>query len=314
MTASTPLRIGTRKSPLALWQAEHVAGKLRSKGFSVELVPITTSGDLLKGSLAQSGGAGLFTKEIQRALLDRRCDIAVHSLKDLPTDPVEGLVLAAVPEREDPSDCLVSIEHRNLDSLPSGTIVGTGSPRRRAQLLAHRPDVRVAEIRGNVDTRLKKLSDGEYGAILLALAGLRRLGLEDRVSQRIPLEIMLPAVGQAALGLETRADDTRSMDAVRTMDDVSSHAAVRCEREVLRQLRAGCLAPVAAHAHWIGDELTMTCRVYASDYARCVTAHQSMSAQASDPSLNDIANALVEGMMTQLISQNAHELILHSKT
>jgi len=295
-----------------MWQAEHVAGKLRSHGFSVDLVPVTTSGDLLKGSLAQSGGVGLFTKEIQRALLDGRCDIAVHSLKDLPTEPVEGLLLAAVPEREDPSDCLVSCDHRNLDRLPVGTVVGTGSPRRRAQIVGYRPDLQLADIRGNVDTRLKKLDDGEYGAIILALAGLRRLGLEDRISQRLPFEIMLPAVGQAALGLETRADDRRTIEAVRIMDHAPSHIAVRCERDVLRQLRAGCLAPVAAHAHWVGSELRMACKVYSPDFVRCVSAQQSALAPERSDAMTDMVNEVVSGMMAQLVSLQALELISNS--
>ncbi|MFO0014497.1 MAG: hydroxymethylbilane synthase [Planctomycetota bacterium] len=314
MTTTFTLRIGTRKSPLATWQAEYVASQLQSHGFSVELVPITTSGDVLQGSLAQAGGAGLFTKEIQRALLDNRCDIAVHSLKDLPTEPIEGLGLAAVPMREDPSDCLVAREARSLETLPPGAVVGTGSPRRRAQLAQRRPDLTLSDIRGNVDTRLKKLSSGEFDAIVLALAGLRRLGLEHSVSETLSLDTMLPAVGQGALGLETRVDDARSIDAVRTLDHAASHMAVHCEREVLRQLRAGCLAPVAAHARWVDDEFTMSCRVYSRTLDRCVTAHHAVGSQnprATDPGLTE---SMIGEIMRQLIAQDAIQIVSDSRT
>jgi hydroxymethylbilane synthase len=303
------LRIGTRKSPLATWQAEHVASLLRSYGFSVELVPITTSGDVLQGSLTQSGGVGLFTKEIQRALLDNRCDIAVHSLKDLPTEPVDGLCLAAVPEREDPSDCLVAREHFYLESLPSNSVVGTGSPRRRAQLLQARSDLKLADIRGNVDTRLKKLANGEFDAIILALAGLRRLGLEHVVTQRLSWEIMLPAVGQAALGLETRFDDSATIEAVRMLDHPTSHLAVFCEREVLRTLKAGCLAPVAVHAQCLDRELFMTCRVFSSDYKQLVVAEHRISAERPLALDRALGERLVAEIMKQLRLRGAELLI-----
>ena len=308
-TSLTTLRIGTRKSPLATWQAEHVASLLRFRGFSVELVPVTTSGDVLSGSLTQSGGVGLFTKEIQRALLDHRCDLAVHSLKDLPTEPVEGLCLAAVPEREDPSDCLIARGNCNLESLPSGSIVGTGSPRRRAQLLQARPDLKLSDIRGNVDTRLKKLANGEFDAIILALAGLRRLGLEHVVTQRLSWEVMLPAVGQAALGLETRADDSATIEAVQMLDHPTSHLAVFCEREVLRALNAGCLAPVAVHARCLDRELFMTCRVFSSDYKQLVVAEHRISAAQPLALDRSLGERLVAEIMKQLRLHGAELLI-----
>jgi hydroxymethylbilane synthase len=295
-----------------MWQAEHIAGRLQSNGFSVELVPITTTGDLLQGSLSQSGGIGLFTKEIQRALLDHRCDIAVHSLKDLPTVPVDGLILAAVPQREDPADCLVSRGGQPLDSLDPGAVIGTGSPRRRAQLLSYRPDLVLKDIRGNVDTRLKKLGQGEFDAIVLAVAGLRRMGNEESITQRLPFELMLPAVGQAALGLETRDRDEVAIHAVRTLDDPETHLAVQCERDVLRQLQAGCLAPVAAHAHWEEDSWNMACRVYTRRFDRCIRAQYSVAAKDGDHLRPDIGKAVVDGIMTQLISQNAIEIVSES--
>jgi hydroxymethylbilane synthase len=292
-----------------MWQAEYVAGQLQALGFPVEMVPITTTGDVFQGSLAQSSGVGLFTKEIQRALLEERCDIAVHSLKDLPTMPVEGLTLAAVPPREDPADCLVSRDQQKLDVLLPGAVIGTGSPRRRAQLFRHRPDLRVADIRGNVETRLKKVFDGQYDAVILAIAGLRRLGLEHAVTERLSFDWMLPAVGQAALGLEVRVDDRRTIDAVRPLDHPQTHLAVRCEREVLRSLRAGCLAPVAVQAQFLEDAFTMRCVVYSSNYSRWVSAEDRISAQHFVGFEPRQADKLVAGILDQLRKQQVEELI-----
>ncbi|MFN6129934.1 MAG: hydroxymethylbilane synthase [Planctomycetota bacterium] len=309
MTPQPPLRIGTRKSPLAMWQAEYVSGRLQALGFSVEMVPITTSGDVFQGSLAQSNGVGLFTKEIQRALLEGRCDIAVHSLKDLPTIPVEGLTLAAVPPREDPADCLVSRDQKKLDSLAPGSVIGTGSPRRRAQLFQHRPDLKVADIRGNVETRLKKVADGQYDAVILALAGLKRLALENSITERLSFEQMLPAVGQAALGLETRTEDPRTIDAVSGLDHPPTHLAVDCERSVLRSLRAGCLAPVAAHAQFSENVFRMRCVVYSNDYKRWVSAEDRISAEHFVGFEPRHADNLVAGILDQLRQQHVEELI-----
>jgi hydroxymethylbilane synthase len=225
-----------------------VATELRKLGVEVVMVPIITAGDVSTTPLGQSGGVGLFTKEIQRALLDGRCDLAVHSLKDLPTDPVEGLLLAAVPEREDVGDCLIGRTGKSLAELPTGAKIGTGSQRRAAQIRAMRPDVEILDIRGNLDTRLKKLDDGHYDAILLAAAGLKRLELDHRVTQRFSSDEMLPAVGQAALGLETRFDDCATIDAIERLSHLPTHQAVVAERAMLRALRGGCLAPVAALA------------------------------------------------------------------
>ena len=222
-----PLRIGTRGSKLARWQADWVAAELSRLGTSVEIVEISTQGDREQaGPLSSLGGEGVFTKEIQRALLANEVDLAVHSLKDLPTEPVAGLVLGAVPTRASTADALVSNAFASLDELPQGARIGTGSPRRQAQLLHRRPDLQVLGIRGNVDTRLRKLDDGEYNAIILAEAGLQRLGLADRIAQSLTPDIMLPAVGQGALGIECRDDDPITKTALQNLDDQASRFAV----------------------------------------------------------------------------------------
>jgi hydroxymethylbilane synthase len=257
-----PLRLGTRASPLARWQAEWVAAQLARHGVAVTLVPITTTGDRdQRGPVAQIGGQGLFTKEIQRAVLQHEADLAVHSLKDLPTEAVPGLVLAAVPPRAACGDVLVCRAASGLDTLPQGAVVGTGSIRRRAQLWHVRPDLQMRDIRGNVDTRLRKLSDGEFDALVLAEAGLTRLQLADRITQRLPRDVMLPAVGQGALGLECRADDAATQAALKLLDDPPSHACVLAERALLAALRAGCLAPVGAWARADAGAIDLYCVV-----------------------------------------------------
>jgi hydroxymethylbilane synthase len=255
MADDIPLRLGTRGSPLARWQADWVAGRLREHGVAVEIVQITTQGDVKTGPLASFGGVGVFTKEIQRALLDERIDLAVHSLKDLPTEPIPGLKVAAVPPREAVGDVLVTRDGVSLDDLPKGAKVGTGSTRRRTQLWYVRPDLVIEDIRGNVETRLAKLDAGEYDAIVLAEAGLSRLGLRDRVQHVLPQKIMLPAIGQGALGLETRSDDSRTIAAVQPLDDLLTHRSVIAERAFLSTLRGGCLAPVAGYAFFEGSNL-----------------------------------------------------------
>jgi hydroxymethylbilane synthase len=242
------IRLGTRNSPLALWQSGWVAEQLRARGCPVQLVPLTTAGDVTAGPLRQLGGEGLFTKRLQIALLEEEIDLAVHSLKDLPTEPVSGLLLAAVPEREDVRDAFVSTRFVALETLPDGARVGTGSLRRAAQLRWQRPDLQILDLRGNVDTRLRKLDEGQYEAIILACAGLRRLQLADRITQALDLSLMMSAVGQGALGLETRASDMEVVQAVQGLDHAATHACVRAERAFLQATRAGCTAPVAAHA------------------------------------------------------------------
>ena len=258
------IRLGTRQSALALWQADYVSAGLRSLGHEVQLVKIITPGDVSITPLGESGGQGVFTKEIQRALLDNRCDLAVHSLKDLPTEVIPELCLVAVPPREDTSDCLLS-KGLQLADLPLGASIGTGSPRRKASLLNIRPDLLVKDIRGNVETRIRKLDEGHYEAIVLAFAGLHRLGLESRITQKFSTDEMLPAVGQAALGLETRADDTETIQAVIPLDDLRTHAAVVAERTLLRSMRAGCLAPLACNAIVNANSVQIWARVFSSD-------------------------------------------------
>ncbi len=222
-------------------------------------------GDVSTRPLGEVGGQGLFTKEIQRALLDGRCDLAVHSLKDLPTEPVEGLRLTAVPPREEVGDALISAKGVDFAALPQGAIVGTGSIRRAAQLRRWRSDIEIRDIRGNLDTRLRKLDEGQYDAILLAVAGMKRLGLDGRISEILSLDRILPAVGQAALGLETRNDDPRVIEFVSKLNDEPSYAAVVAERTMLRELRGGCLAPVAALATVDGERLRLRASVFSLD-------------------------------------------------
>ena len=296
-----PLRLGTRGSALAQWQAEWVAAQLNSLGVEVELLPITTRGDQRQEPLGAIGGEGLFTKEIQRALLDDRIDLAVHSLKDLPTAQPAELCLAAVPERAPAGDALVCLKHPSLDALPEDATVGTGSMRRRAQLLHVRRDLRMKDIRGNVETRLRKLQQGEYDALILAQAGLQRLGLAEKITQRLPLTLLLPAVGQGALALETRADDKAARNSVAPLNHPATHAAVVAERAMLAALQGGCLAPVAGYGRVENDRLILTGRVISHDGARLLEA--TLAA--------DVANAAALGrqIAEALLAQGAAELI-----
>jgi hydroxymethylbilane synthase len=247
MTATTPIRIGTRASPLARWQAQWVADQLAARGHAVELIPITTRGDIDRDSpIGDIGTTGVFTKELQRALLEGRIDVAVHSLKDLPTDEVAGLALAAVPPRESARDALISRDATPLEALRAGARIGTGSLRRQAQVLHIRPDLKVMPIRGNVETRLRKLAEAECDAIILAEAGLIRLGFAERITEYLEAPRFLPAVGQGALGLETRwKGEIRSL--IAALDDATSRAAVIAERAFLADLQGGCLAPIGGY-------------------------------------------------------------------
>ncbi len=260
----TPLRLGTRGSPLALWQAHHVRDRLAPLAAPrpVELVLIETQGDRVRDRpLAQIGGDGLFTKEIQNALLDGRADVAVHSLKDLPTLPVEGLDLAAVPPRGPVGDVLVSRRHRRFDDLPTGAVVATSSLRRRSQLLHRRPDLRIESVRGNVETRLRKLDEQGLDAIILAEAGLVRLGLAANITEVLDRAWMLPAVGQGALGLECRADDAETLRLLAPLNDPATRACVLAERALLRGLGGGCLVPIGALGTVAGETLHLRAAV-----------------------------------------------------
>ena len=242
------LRIGSRGSQLALWQANHIAGLLRVQGHEVEIAIIKTTGDRLQEvTFDEVGSEGMFTKEIEEALAEGRVDLAVHSLKDLPTDLPEPFALAATPVRVDPRDVFVSVNYANLAALPQHARVGTSSQRRRAQLKAMRADVEAVEFRGNVDTRLRKLAEGQVDAILLAAAGLDRLGRTDWVRERLDPKDFCPAAGQGALGIETRKDDASTIDAVSFLDDADTRFAVTAERSALAALGGGCQVPIGIH-------------------------------------------------------------------
>ncbi len=255
------LCIGSRGSQLALWQANHIAALLRGEGHTVEIEIIKTTGDRLQEvTFAQVGSKGMFTKEIEEALAEGRVDLAVHSLKDLPTELPEPFALAATPPRVDPRDAFVSVKHANLAELPEGARVGTSSQRRRAQLKALRPDIEVVEFRGNVDTRLRKLAEGQVEAILLAAAGLDRLGKTDWVRERLDPKHFCPAAGQGALGIETRKDDGATIEAVAFLDHRDTRFAVTAERAALAALGGGCQTPIGIHcrpsmAEGAGDEI-----------------------------------------------------------
>jgi hydroxymethylbilane synthase len=249
------LRIATRESPLALWQADYVKTRLEAAhpALTVELLPMTTRGDqLLNSPLAQIGGKGLFIKELEVALLDGRADLAVHSMKDVPVEFPEGLELAVICEREDFRDVFVSNQYATLDELPQGAVVGSSSLRRQCQLRARRPDLQIRDLRGNVNTRLRKLDAGDYAAIILAGAGLIRLGMAERIRQFLPVEISLPAGGQGAVGVECRSMDARSKALLATLHHEPTAVCVRAERAMNARLQGGCQVPIAALAQLSG--------------------------------------------------------------
>ncbi len=284
---SAPLRLGTRASALATTQSGHVADALRAAtGRDVELVPITTAGDVLTGPLTQLGGTGVFVAALREALLRDECDLVVHSMKDLPTGAVPGLALAAVPPRASQRDVLCSRGGHTLHTLPDGAVIGSGSPRRVAQLLRHRPDLQVRGIRGNVDTRLRKVHDGEYDAIVLAEAGLTRLGRTDEIADRFDLDTWPTSAGQGALAVEVRSDDPELADLVALVGDAPSTAASLLERAVLAALEAGCAAPVgisARHTDAVDApaSISLVAEVYSLDGARSVRVERTVDAAAA---------------------------------
>jgi hydroxymethylbilane synthase len=301
MTA--PLRIATRRSPLARWQAAHVSELLRARdpALPVRLHEVVTRGDrILEVPLAAVGGKGLFVKEIEDALLAGRAELAVHSMKDLPAEPAAGLVIAAVPEREDPRDALVAPRARTLSALPEGARVGTSSLRRAAQLRALRPDLRIETVRGNVETRLRKASEG-LDAVVLAHAGLRRLGLADRVTYVFPPEEMLPAVAQGALAIQARAGDEATLARLRPLDHLLTRVQVEAERGFLARIQGGCQIPVAAHATVEGDQVRLRALVASVDGARLVRAERS------GPRAE--ARALGEAVAEELLGRGADRIL-----
>lgn len=256
MTSSQHLVIATRESRLALWQAGHVRDLLQANGHQVELLGMTTQGDqILDRALSKVGGKGLFVKELETALDEGRADLAVHSLKDMPMELPEGFRLACVMVREDPRDALVSVRYDNLAALPHGAVVGTSSLRRVVLLRALRPDLKIEALRGNLDTRLRKLDEGQYDAIVLAAAGLKRLGLANRIRQLFDVTEMLPAAGQGALGIEIRTQHTAVAEALAPLADNATWLAVSAERAVSRAMGGSCSMPLAAHAVWHGNQL-----------------------------------------------------------
>jgi hydroxymethylbilane synthase len=260
--------IATRRSRLALWQAEHVKQRLEAvhAGLSVELLAMSTRGDeLLDRRLEEAGGKGLFVKELENALADGRADLAVHSMKDVPTELPEGLVIAAILPREDVRDAFVSLAWPSLSAMPPGARVGTSSLRRGAQVLRRRPDIVVVPFRGNVETRLRKLAEGEADATLLACAGLRRLGLDDRISAAVAPEEMLPAVAQGAIGIEIRAGDSEIAALIGPLDDPRSSSEVAAERVFLARLEGSCRTPIAALARVAGDRLVLDGEILTPD-------------------------------------------------
>lgn len=254
------VRIATRKSALALWQAEYVKARLEffHPGLVVELVPMSTQGDkILDTPLAKIGGKGLFVKELETAMLEDRADIAVHSMKDVPVEFPDGLMLSTICEREDPRDAFVSNQYSSLDQLPQGAVVGTSSLRRQCQIKALRPDLQIRDLRGNVNTRLAKLDAGEYDAIILAAAGLIRLGFQARIAAYLPVSQSLPANGQGAVGIECRSDDATVRALLTPLEHTATRQAVLAERAMNRALQGGCQVPIGAFAEIDGDQLYM---------------------------------------------------------
>lgn len=298
------LRIATRQSPLALWQAEHIKAQLQClhPGLQVELVTFVTQGDkILDTPLAKIGGKGLFVKELENALLDGRADLAVHSMKDVPMELPDGLTLAVICEREDPADAFVSNTYPGLDALPEGATLGTSSLRRKCQIQAHRPDLDIVDLRGNVGTRLSKLDAGQYDAIILAAAGLKRLGLQARIRETLSTALSLPAVGQGALGLECRAGDQRILDLIQPLSDISTEICVRAERAFNHRLQGGCQVPIAGFATLQQDTLYIQGRVGSVDGQELLKA--DIHGRAAD------AAVLGHQLAEQLLAQGADRLL-----
>ncbi len=302
--------IGTRGSDLALWQAEFVKGQLKAilPNAELEIKIISTTGDqILDQSLSKIGDKGLFTGQIEAALLNSEIDLAVHSLKDLQTEQPEGLTIGAVCSRELPNDAFISSNYGSIDELPDGGTVATGSLRRKSQLLSHRPNLRVVDIRGNVPTRLNKFDESDADAMILAFAGLHRLGLDMRVKQLIPFNLMLPAVGQGAVAVEVRSDDQRVLDAVAQIDDQETRTCITAERAFLRRLEGGCQVPIGALATLEDGLLRLDGMVGSLDGS--VVYRESIDGDAAnaDNLGSYLANILIEKGAGKLLEQNRRE-------
>ncbi|USA52917.1 hydroxymethylbilane synthase [Acinetobacter sp. C32I] len=298
------LKIATRQSPLALWQAEHIRSRLNAlyPDLTVELLKFVTQGDkILDTPLAKIGGKGLFVKELEAALLDGRADLAVHSMKDVPMHLPEGLSLAVICEREDPLDAFVSNHYAHFDELPQGAKVGTSSLRRKCQILQQRPDLEIIDLRGNVGTRLSKLDDGLYDAIILASAGLKRLGLADRIRHCLTPVVSLPAVGQGALGLECRTDDVELLKLIQPLQHEETSICVRAERAFNAYLEGGCQVPIAGYATLNDGQVQIEGRVGSVD-GKTLLQEQLVGATVD-------AEQLGEQLAQRLLAQGAGELL-----
>lgn len=309
---SAPIRLGTRGSALALAQSQRVADSIAARtGQPVELVPITTHGDTSTASLASMGGVGVFVAAVREALLAGECDVVVHSLKDLPTTPHDGLVIAAMPKRADARDALVSRDAVTLDQLPDGARVGTGSPRRRAQLRRRRPELEIVDLRGNVDTRIGRVLgdkdgvDADLDAVVLAAAGLERIDRDDVITEHLGIDGWPTAPGQGALAVETRADARGPLrSALKSMDHTATRVAVESERAVLRLLEAGCSAPLGAHAFIDGGMLFLSARVYSPESGEQVSSAHALYLEDTKTPAEDAAQRVVN----ELLKQGAAEL------
>jgi hydroxymethylbilane synthase len=297
------IRLGSRGSKLALWQAEFIQFEIERKtGRKVEITRIRTTGDMiLDVPLARVGGKGLFVKEIEEALLTGRIDLAVHSMKDVPTDLPDGLEIVAITRREDPRDAFLSVKYRRFEDLPQGARVGTSSLRRQTQLLGIRPDLSIETLRGNLDTRIRKMEEGRFDAILLAAAGLRRLGWEAKITQYLPEEMSLPAIGQGALGIEIRSEDPDTREAVSFLNDRDTAFAVRAERGFLKRLEGGCQVPIASHGRTEGDNIFLQGMVGRPDGSEIIRG--SATGSVSGP------EALGVALAEQLLERGARTIL-----
>ena len=298
------IRIATRKSPLALWQANFVKQNLllAHKDLTVELIPMVTQGDIILDSpLSKIGGKGLFVKQLEQAILNNEADIAVHSIKDIPAQFPQGLMLAAICQRDEVRDAFVANKYASLNDLPEGAIVGTSSLRRQCQLRSHFPHLIIKDLRGNVGTRLNKLDDGQYDAIILASVGLKRLSLEHRITQYIGTDLMLPAVGQGAIGIESRTDDKQILDIISVLDDKKSRACIQAERAMNNALQGGCQVPIAGYCRLNNDELVLQGLVGRVDGSKIIK-------QQITGFINE-AESLGEKLAKQLLNQGANLIL-----
>ena len=297
------IRLGSRGSKLALWQAEFIQFEIERKtGRKVEITRVKTTGDMiLDVPLARVGGKGLFVKEIEEALLSGGIDLAVHSMKDVPTDLPDRLAIVAITRREDPRDAFLSVKYRKFEELPRGAKLGTSSLRRQTQLLGLRPDLSVETLRGNLDTRIRKMEEGRYDAIILAAAGLRRLGWEAKITEYLPEEMSLPAIGQGALGIEIRIDDPDTREAVSFLNDRDTACAVRAERGFLKRLEGGCQVPIASYGRTEGDSIFLKGMVGRPDGSEIIRG--SATGSTVDP------EGLGVGLAEQLLARGAKEIL-----